>query len=53
LWRDTSEIDFVRQAIRHAKIDTTSHYLEELSEKKIKLKMDKVRSPEDLFIDVD
>ncbi|MDX5585575.1 MAG: tyrosine-type recombinase/integrase [Aureibaculum sp.] len=32
-WRDTNDIEFVRQAIGHAKIDTTSQYLENLSEK--------------------
>ena len=34
LWRDTNDIEFVRQAIGHAKIDTTSQYVENLSEKK-------------------
>jgi integrase len=33
LWRDTNDIEFVRQAIGHAKIDTTSQYVENLSEK--------------------
>jgi len=33
LWRDRNDIEFVRQAIGHAKIDTTSQYLENLSEK--------------------
>ena len=26
LWRDTNHIEFVRQAIGHAKINTTSQY---------------------------
>jgi integrase len=33
LWRDTNDIEFVRQAIGHAKIDTTSQYVANLSEK--------------------
>jgi len=33
LWRDTNDIEFVRQAIGHAKINTTSQYVENLSEK--------------------
>src|SRR5210317_2265078 len=31
LWRDTNDIEFVRQAIGHSKIDTTSQYVENLS----------------------
>jgi integrase len=30
LWRDTNDIEFVRQAIGHAKIDTTSQYVKNL-----------------------
>ena len=33
LWRDTNNMEFVRQAIGHAKIDTTSQYVDNLSEK--------------------
>jgi site-specific recombinase XerD len=33
-WRDTNDIEFVRQAIGHSKIDTTSQYVKNLSEKK-------------------
>lgn len=32
LWRDTNDIEFVRQAIGHAKIDTTSQYIKNLSD---------------------
>lgn len=39
LWRDTSDIEFVRQAIGHAKIDTTSQYVENLSEKERQARM--------------
>ncbi len=36
LWRDTNDIEFVRQAIGHAKIDTTSQYVENIYENLIK-----------------
>ena len=39
LWRDTNDIEFVRQAIGHAKIDTTSQYVENLSEKERQARM--------------
>ena len=49
LWRDTNDIEFVRQAIGHAKIDTTSQYVENLSEKErqarmLEISVDKVKS---------
>jgi integrase len=31
LWKDTNDIEFVRQAVGHAKIDTTSRYVQNLS----------------------
>jgi site-specific recombinase XerD len=39
LWRDTNDIEFVRQAIGYAKIDTTSQYVENLSEKEKQARM--------------
>ena len=36
LWRDTSDIEFVKQTIGHAKITTTSLYVEHLSEEERK-----------------
>jgi len=39
LWRDTNDIEFVRQAIGHAKIDTTSQYVENFSEKESQARM--------------
>jgi integrase len=39
LWRDTNDIEFVRQAIGHAKINTTSQYVENLSEKERQARM--------------
>ncbi len=51
LWRDTNDIEFVRQAIGHAKIDTTSLYVEDMSEEEIKERMQSISSPKDLVID--
>jgi len=45
LWRDTSDIEFVRQAIGHSKIDTTSKYIENLSEEERKSRMDLINEP--------
>ena len=33
LWKDTNDIEFVRQVIGHSKLDTTSYYVQNLSEK--------------------
>ncbi len=49
LWRDTNDIEFVRQAIGHARIDTTSQYVENLSKKErqarmLEISVDKVKS---------
>ena len=33
LWKDTKHIEFVRQVIRHFKLDITSFYVQDLSEK--------------------
>jgi integrase len=49
LWKDTNDIEFVRQAIGHAKIDTTSQYVENLSEKErqdrmLEISVNKVKS---------
>lgn len=50
LWRDTNDIEFVRQAIGHAKINTTSEYVENLSDEERRSKMEQVKSPKDLVI---
>ena len=47
LWKDTKDIEFVRQAVGHPKIDTTSQYVENLSEKErqdrmLEISIDKV-----------
>ena len=39
LWRDTSDIEFVRQTIGHSTIATTSRYIENLSEEERKLRI--------------
>ena len=32
LWKDTKDIEFVKQSIGHRRIDTTSSYVEKLSD---------------------
>jgi site-specific recombinase XerD len=32
LWKDTKDIEFVRQSIGHRKMDSTSSYVKELSD---------------------
>lgn len=39
LWKDTSDIEFVRQSIGHLKIETTSKYIQELSDEERKLRI--------------
>ena len=50
LWRDTGDIEFVRQAIGHAKIETTSLYVENLSDEERRIRMQKLDNTDDLFI---
>lgn len=42
LWKDTNDIEFVRQVIGHSKLDTTSSYVQELSEKERQERMSEV-----------
>jgi site-specific recombinase XerD len=49
LWRDTKDIEFVRQAIGHAKIDTTSRYVQNLTEEERQSRMINLETPEDLL----
>lgn len=42
LWKDSNDIEFVRQSIGHAKIDTTSKYVENLSDQERKVRIDKL-----------
>jgi site-specific recombinase XerD len=51
LWRDSSDIEFVRQSIGHSKIDTTSRYIESMSDNERKTRMQNISSPKDLIID--
>jgi integrase len=39
LWKDTNDIEFVRQAIGHAALDTTSQYVKNLSEEEQQKRM--------------
>lgn len=42
LWKDTNDIEFVRQSIGHAKIDTTSKYIANLSDRERKVRIDEL-----------
>lgn len=42
LWKDTNDIEFVRQIIGHSKLDTTSSYVQDLSEKERQERMSEV-----------
>jgi site-specific recombinase XerD len=39
LWRDTSDIEFVKQTIGHQKLDTTSAYVQNLSDDERKFRI--------------
>ena len=42
LWKDTNDIEFVRQIIGHSKLDTTSSYVQDLSEKEREKRMSEI-----------
>ena len=46
LWRDTRDIEFVRQAIGHSKLESTSSYVENLSDEDRRLRMEQIPSPD-------
>lgn len=50
LCRDTSDIEFVRQVIGYARISTTSLYIENMSDKKRRNRINKIMSPKDLIV---
>ena len=50
LWRDTSDIEFVKQTVGHAKITTTSLYIEHLSDDERKRRIKDISSPKGLII---
>ena len=50
LWRDTNDIEFVRQAIGHIKVESTSYYVENLSDEERKLRMEQITSPVELIM---
>lgn len=53
LWRDTSDIEFVRQTVGHAKINTTSLYVENMSDEERKKRIKNISSPKNLIINTD
>lgn len=46
LWRDTNDIEFVRQAIGHEKVESTSSYIENLSDEERRVRMEQITSSE-------
>lgn len=42
LWKDTKDIEFVKQAVGHVKIETTSRYVENLSDEERKRRMQEI-----------
>jgi integrase len=50
LWKDTSDIEFVRQAIGHITVESTSSYVESLPDEERQERMSRVKSPKDLII---
>lgn len=48
IWRDKKDIEFVRQAIGHAKVDTTSSYVQDLSDEERGKIMSQIGSKKDL-----
>ncbi len=53
LWKDTSDIEFVRQAIGHIKIETTSQYVTELSDEERQQRMLEINSNRKTLMIVD
>lgn len=51
LWNDTKDIEFVRQAIGHTKIESTSSYVENLPDPERKVRMANIQKPQDLIIE--
>jgi len=51
LWRDTKDIEFVRQTIGHVRIDTTSAYIEKLPEDERRKRMLEINMTSDLSIE--
>ena len=45
LWRNTGDIEFVRQAIGHSKLESTSSYVENLSDEDRRLRMEQITPP--------
>ena len=45
LWRDTNDVEFVRQVIGHIKIESTSAYIKKLSEKERQERVSLIKKP--------
>jgi integrase len=49
LWKDTEDIEFVRQVIGHVTVQSTSSYVKHFSDKEIEERMAQVKSVDDLI----
>jgi len=49
LWKDSGDIEFVRQSIGHARVDTTSNYIQNLTEDERQMRMTNIKNTDDLF----
>jgi integrase len=50
LWKDTSDIEFVRQVVGHIKVESTASYVENLSEEERQIRMEEITDPKDLIV---
>ena len=48
LWKDTQDIEFVRQVIGHVTVQSTSSYVENLSDEEREKRMSQIKSADDL-----
>ena len=49
LWKDTKDIEFVRQVIGHVTVQSTSSYVENLSDEEREKIMSQIKSTDDLI----
>jgi site-specific recombinase XerD len=49
LWKDTQDIEFVRQVIGHVTVQSTSSYVKNLSDEEREKKMSQIKSADDLI----
>lgn len=50
LWRNTQDIEFVRQAIGHVSVSSTSSYVENLSDQEREQRIQSIKTPKELIL---